>query len=101
MEDGDPGPADDDERAIELAAVSAIYPEIVIDPKSPYAASLALPVTPLKPIKIRFQQSTDATAPQLPTPPTRLSKMRPQNREYELYHMIPLWTSTLLLIFLL
>lgn len=70
MDDGDTGPADDDERATEFNSVSAIYPEIVIDPKLPYVASLDLAVTPLAPIKIRFQPSADGNALQLPTPPT-------------------------------
>jgi E3 ubiquitin-protein ligase RNF14 len=71
MDDGgDTGQDDDDERATELHSVSAIYPEIVVDPKSPYAASLDLAVTPLTPVKIRFKPSADGNAPQLPTPRT-------------------------------
>ena len=70
MDDGDPGADDDDERAIELSTISAIYPEIVIDSKAPYNASLEIPVSPLSPIKIRFQQAAHSAAPQLHTPPT-------------------------------
>lgn len=103
MDDGgDTDPADDDERATELNSVSAIYPEIVIDSRSPYAASLALSVTPVTPIKIRFQPSADGTAPQLPTPPTsteqgdaqatRSQTLPPQaaEDEHDLAHLPPL-----------
>lgn len=103
MDDGgDPGPADDDERATELSSVSAIYPEIVIDPKTPYAASLDIAVTPLVPIKTRFLQSADGTAQQLPTPPTstdqgevlvtRSHTLPPETAadEHDLAHLPPL-----------
>lgn len=70
--DDDPAPADD-ERAIELSSIAAIFPELVLDPASPYRASLELGVAPALPLKIHFQQSADATAPHfLPTPPTSL-----------------------------
>jgi E3 ubiquitin-protein ligase RNF14 len=102
MDDGDTGPADDDERATELHSVSAIYPEIVIDTKSLYIASLDLAVTPLVPIKIDFQPSADSNAPQLPTPPNsneqgddlaaRSQTAPPETAvdEHELAHLPPL-----------
>ncbi|ETN36595.1 uncharacterized protein HMPREF1541_08873 [Cyphellophora europaea CBS 101466] len=59
----------DDERAIELSSIEAIYPELQVSPESRYNASLDLAVTPLNPLKIHFQEVlTDLTHPQLPTP---------------------------------
>lgn len=59
-----------DERAIELSSITAIYPEIVIDPCSPFRASLEIPVSPTVPLKVRFQQLPDNLY--FPTPPTSL-----------------------------
>lgn len=68
MED-DPGAADD-ERAIELSSIAAIFPELILDPKSPYDATLSVAVSPSPPLKIRFHQSAETGLPVLPTPPT-------------------------------
>lgn len=63
----------EDDRSIELSSIAAIYPEIWIDPSSPFKASLDLPVTPSTPLKVRFQQLSDGgPPPPLPTPPTSL-----------------------------
>jgi E3 ubiquitin-protein ligase RNF14 len=35
-----------DEREIELSSISAIFPEIVLDPQDPFSASIDLPVIP-------------------------------------------------------
>lgn len=60
----------DDERATELSSIAAIFPELALDPSSPYRATLELAISPLQPLKIRFQQSVDGIAPNfLPTPP--------------------------------
>ena len=68
MED-DPGAADD-ERIIELSSIAAIFPELILDPKSPYDATLNIAVSPTLPLKIRFHQSAESGLPVLPTPPT-------------------------------
>jgi E3 ubiquitin-protein ligase RNF14 len=59
--------AADDERAIELSAISYIFPELVIDGKNPFAASLELPVAPVKPLKVVFPALATEGLP--PTPP--------------------------------
>ncbi|KAJ9258298.1 hypothetical protein DTO207G8_1473 [Paecilomyces variotii] len=63
----------EDDRIVELSSIEAIYPEISIDPSSPLKASLALPVTPASPLRVRFQQLSDGgpAAPIL-TPPKSL-----------------------------
>ncbi|ODH52649.1 hypothetical protein GX48_01134 [Paracoccidioides brasiliensis] len=58
----------EDERAIELSSIAAIYPEIVIDPSAKFKASLELPVSPTVPLKVLFQRPKSS----LPTPPTSL-----------------------------
>jgi E3 ubiquitin-protein ligase RNF14 len=61
----------DDERATELSTLAAIFPELQIHPSDPYNASLELEVTPVKPVKIRFQEPlADPAPPHLPTPPS-------------------------------
>ncbi|EER29968.1 translation termination inhibitor protein itt1 [Coccidioides posadasii str. Silveira] len=67
----------DDERAVELTSIAAIYPEIVIDPKFPFKASLSLPVTPLDPAVVVFEDSKDANI----NIPTTSSPMDNVNRE--------------------
>lgn len=49
---------EEDERSIELSSIAAIFPELVVDSTNPFAATLDLPVTPEKPLKIYFQSST-------------------------------------------
>lgn len=61
---------EDDERAVELSAIAAIFPELVIDEKDPYHATLDILVTPEKPLKIYFQSSTQAAPQGILTPPT-------------------------------
>src|SRR5436305_3181313 len=67
MED-DSGAADD-ERTIELSSIAAIFPELILDPESPYDATLSIAVSPSPPLKIRFHQSAERGLPVLPTPP--------------------------------
>ncbi|KAI9934041.1 hypothetical protein ASPWEDRAFT_105387 [Aspergillus wentii DTO 134E9] len=62
----------EDERSIELSSISAIYPEIKIDPSSPFKASLDLPVVPSTPLHVSFQQQPDVGFPTVLTPPTSL-----------------------------
>ena len=68
-DDGDP--ALEDERRIELSAIAAIFPELVIDPQNPYKASIQLPVSPNPPISVVFLPLADGAslASTLPTPP--------------------------------
>lgn len=61
---------EDEERAIELSSIAAIFPELVTDPSKPFTTTLDLPVAPEKPLKIYFQSSTQAGPPGLPTPPS-------------------------------
>lgn len=49
--------ADFDEREEELSTLSAIFPELLIDPSDQYTASLELAVTPSRPLLIRFVPS--------------------------------------------
>ncbi|KAF3490633.1 E3 ubiquitin-protein ligase RNF14 [Arthroderma uncinatum] len=60
----------DDERSQELQSIAAIYPEIVVDPNSPFKASLTLPILPVNPIKAIFRRSNEeASTACLPSPP--------------------------------
>ncbi|KFY35831.1 hypothetical protein V494_05556 [Pseudogymnoascus sp. VKM F-4513 (FW-928)] len=49
---------EDDERTMELSALQAIFPELIIDEKQQFTATLELPVAPLEPVPIVF---TDAS----------------------------------------
>lgn len=61
----------EDERAIELSSISAIYPEIVIDPSDPFSASIAIRVEPIKPLPVVFPPLADGAPPSdVLTPPT-------------------------------
>lgn len=55
--------AEDDEREEELSSIAAIFPELVIDPANPFAATLDLPVAPSSPLTLHFPTVS------LPTPP--------------------------------
>lgn len=67
--DDDQG-ATDDERAIELSSIAAIFPELAIDPGSPFTASLDIPVAPTAPLKILFNTHSDGRSPTILSPPT-------------------------------
>jgi len=45
---------EDDERAEELETLTAIYPELAIDPTNSFTATLELPVNPTSPLLVRF-----------------------------------------------
>jgi E3 ubiquitin-protein ligase RNF14 len=68
----DDGPdAAEDERATELATITAIFPELVTDPSDPFSASLDIPVTPAKPLPILFPPVPGGAQPAtLLTPPS-------------------------------
>ncbi|PGH17269.1 hypothetical protein AJ80_04911 [Polytolypa hystricis UAMH7299] len=100
----------DDERAIELETIAAIYPEITIDPLTNFKASLDIPVSPSTHLKVRFRHNFNnnsfhapaTPANSYPTPPTSDGKAagderrdnRPDADEdqevYELSHLPPL-----------
>lgn len=52
MADDIEGP--EDERAIELSAISAIYPELIIDSADPFSATIEIAVEPVEPLAIAF-----------------------------------------------
>ena len=51
--------AEDDEREEELGSLTAIYPELTIDPHDEYSATIDLAITPTKPLLIRFVPPTE------------------------------------------
>lgn len=52
MADDLEGPEDD--RAVELSAISAIYPELIIDSNDPFSVSIEIAVEPVRPLAIAF-----------------------------------------------
>ncbi|MCJ1424934.1 translation termination inhibitor protein itt1, partial [Sticta canariensis] len=61
----------EDERAVELSSIEAIYPEIVIDPSDPFSASIDIRIEPITPLPILFPALVDGGAPSdVLTPPT-------------------------------
>lgn len=61
----------EDERALELSTVAAIFPELTIDPSNPFSASIELPVSPAKPLAVKFASNIEvAIQTGLPTPPS-------------------------------
>ena len=63
--------ASEDERAVELTTIAAIFPELIIDSADPFGASIELPVSPVIPLPIRFSPApTSAPPAALPTPPS-------------------------------
>ena len=60
----------EDERQVELDCISAIFPEIVLDPDDPFSASIELPVKPTISVRVVFPASSDGALPTpAPTPP--------------------------------
>lgn len=66
--------AAEDDRSVELTSIEAIFPEINIDPESPFKATLELPVALPSPTKVCFQQPTDVRFPAALTPPTSIDE---------------------------
>ncbi|PWY80935.1 RING finger protein [Aspergillus sclerotioniger CBS 115572] len=62
----------EDDRSMELSTIAAIYPEIKIDDSSPFKASLNIPVKPSAPLRVCFQQQSEAEFPAVLTPPTSI-----------------------------
>ncbi|KAI4223268.1 MAG: hypothetical protein L6R36_005559 [Xanthoria steineri] len=61
--------AEEDERALELSTLSAIYPELLRDPSDPVSATIDIPVDPVRPVFVFFPPTSDGVGPSLPTPP--------------------------------
>lgn len=69
---------DGDERTEELDTLQSIYPEIILDPNNPYAATLELLVAPTKPLPVTFEpENTVERIAYLP--PLRLEILLPPN----------------------
>lgn len=62
---------EEDDRSMELSSIAAIYPEIRIDERYPFRASLDIPVAPSVPIHVRFEQGSEPFQAPM-TPPTSL-----------------------------
>ena len=56
----------EDERSIELECLTAIFPEIILNPDDPFYATIDLQVKPANPVKVVFPAAADGV---LPTPP--------------------------------
>ncbi|KPI37977.1 E3 ubiquitin-protein ligase itt1 [Cyphellophora attinorum] len=69
MEDAEPDL--DDERAIELSSIAAIFPELIYSTSNPYSATLDVAVVPIRPLKVRFSEPLAESS--LITPPTSVS----------------------------
>ncbi|RAK79678.1 RBR-type E3 ubiquitin transferase [Aspergillus fijiensis CBS 313.89] len=101
----------EDDRSVELSSIAAIFPEITIDPVSPYKASLDIPVKPSRPVRVRFQQPQqqqqlpENVFPAILTPPTsvdagengfpfkaeeQIIPAEPDNEVYIISHFPPL-----------
>ncbi|KAJ5139351.1 Zinc finger C6HC-type [Penicillium bovifimosum] len=86
----------EDERSVELSSIVAIFPEIQIDPSSPFKAVFDLPVAPAVPTSVCFQQPRDATLVATFTPPTSLDESKgelnqpPVKDAHALTHLPPL-----------
>ena len=59
----------EDERQEELDCLTAIFPEITIDPQHPFTASIELPVNPQDRVKVVFPVASDGITTAPPTPP--------------------------------
>ncbi len=61
----------EDERAVELASLAAIYPELVVDALGldPFSATISIQVEPVEPLSIRFPSADGAPPVGPPTLP--------------------------------
>ena len=82
---------DFDEREEELSSLSAIYPELLIDPNDQFSASLELAVIPTRPLLVRFvpssSQDTTTKTFYLGSPAGNVAYIE---RDVELTHLPPL-----------
>lgn len=59
----------EDERQVEMDCLAAIFPEMVVDARDRFSASIELPVNPNTPVKVVFPASAEGSTPALPSPP--------------------------------
>ncbi|KAL8950926.1 MAG: hypothetical protein Q9222_003075 [Ikaeria aurantiellina] len=60
----------EDERAIELSSIAAIYPELLIDPEDPFTATIDISIDLNEPLPVRFPSLASSQVPTgIPTPP--------------------------------
>jgi E3 ubiquitin-protein ligase RNF14 len=60
----------EDQRQEEIDCITAIFPEITIDPENPFRASLELPVHPHHPVEVLFPATPEGPdQDDIPTPP--------------------------------
>ncbi|KAI9727170.1 MAG: translation termination inhibitor protein itt1 [Chrysothrix sp. TS-e1954] len=87
--------AGEDERAIELESISAIFPELLVDPSKPYVATLEVEVAPTNPLTIGFKPLLDSVAGlTLGAPPSQESNGNLQTFTFS--HLPPLHLSIIL-----
>jgi len=79
----------EDERAEELSSISAIFPELVIEPTNPFIASLDLPVNPSTPLAVIFQASPSVTSATLSASETELENSPLQALDRHLLSFLP------------
>ncbi|MCJ1248272.1 translation termination inhibitor protein itt1 [Trapelia coarctata] len=61
----------EDDRAVELSTLAAIFPELTLEPSNPFSASIELPVSPATPLAVIFASNAEvAIQTGLPTPPS-------------------------------
>lgn len=99
----DPGDVEvEDERALELSTVAAIYPELLVNPDglSPFSASIQVCVEPISPLLLRFPTAYGTPSAALLTPPDSIStgndnakadhQVDPGEDVHQLSHLPPL-----------
>lgn len=79
--------ASEDEREEELGTLTAIFPELVLDAKDPFSATLELPVAPANPLLVRFIPSANPTTR---TDYAAAAAKSYVERDVELSHLPPL-----------
>lgn len=85
----------DDERTEELSSISAIFPELTIDPSQPFAASLDISVTPAVPLKVTFTTPAPLRTPP-PTEPDSEYVPLPPADQHSLSYLPPLHLKVVL-----
>ncbi|CAD0044798.1 unnamed protein product [Aureobasidium pullulans] len=80
-----------DEREEELSTLLAIYPELLLDPKNPFAASLELPINPSSPLALRFPSAPPPSPPDSENGLSKYSPLTPHVDEtHNVEHLPPL-----------
>ncbi|KEQ65328.1 RWD-domain-containing protein, partial [Aureobasidium melanogenum CBS 110374] len=81
----------EDEREEELSTISAIYPELLVDPNDTFAASLHLAVNPSSPLALRFPSAPPPSPPDSENGQIKISSFVPDfDESYRLEHLPPL-----------